>query len=110
METWTLQHTPPEVMRRLQDAGVAAAVVQTSEDLHNDPQIRVRGHYWNVDHPVIGPYPVDAQSFRLSQTPAQVHMREPLLGEHNATVCLEILGMDGEELARCMETGAFGQV
>ena len=109
VETWTVRHGAPEVMRLLQAAGVGAGVVQTSEDLHNDPQIKFRGHYWNVDHPIIGPHPVDAQSFRLSQTPAQLYMREPLLGEHNATVCLEILGMDGEELARCMEAGAFGQ-
>ena len=110
VETWTVRHKAPDMMRLLQENGVPAAVVQTSEDLHNDPQIQLRRHYWNVDHPIIGPHPVDAQSFRLSQTPAQVYMREPLLGEHNATVCLEILGMDGEELARCMEAGAFGQV
>ncbi len=49
VESWTRQHTAEEVMRLLQDAGVAAGVVQTGRDLvDNDPQLRDRGFYRRI--------------------------------------------------------------
>lgn len=110
VEAWTEQRTAAEVMHLLQARGVAAGVVQTSEDLHSDPQVKHRRHYWSVDHPVIGPHPVDALPFKLSQTPSRLFQREPLLGEHNATVCTDILGMSGDEFVACLDAGVFGQV
>jgi benzylsuccinate CoA-transferase BbsF subunit len=108
VEAWTEQHTAEEIMQELQKNSVPAGVVQTSEDLHNDPQIKQRHHFWSFDHPVIGPHPVDSLPFRLSQTPSKPHRREPLLGEHNGYVCTEILGLSDEEFVSLLQSGAFG--
>ncbi len=110
IEVWTLQHRAEDVMILCQHAGIASGVVQTSEDLHADPQIKTRQHYWNIDHPVIGPHPVDAIPFRLSQSPAQLYRRQPMLAEHNQMVCSEILGLSDEEFITALISGAFGAV
>ena len=40
---WVSNQTPYTAMRVMQKAGLAAAVVQTSEDLWRDPQLHARG-------------------------------------------------------------------
>ena len=45
VESWTLQHTAEDVMHLLQAAGVAAGVVQTGEDLAQDPQLKERSFF-----------------------------------------------------------------
>jgi len=110
VEAWSLNKTAEEIMRILQSAGVAAGVVQNSEDLHADPQIQIRRHYWEVDHPVIGVHPVDAIPFRLSQSPARFYRREPLLAEHNEQICTGILGLTEEKFIELTIAGAFGTI
>jgi len=108
VETWTMQYTPETVMVVLQAAGVPAGLVETAEDMHRDPQLKYRNHFLMYDHPVIGPHAVDALPFRFTDTPARQYLPDPCLGEHNAFVCTEILGMPDEEFARLLGNGTFG--
>jgi len=110
VEAWTTGLTAEKVMQQLQSAGVAAGIVATAEDMHNDPQLRIRKHFLRFDHPVIGPHDIDALPIRFSKTPAKQYRREPCLGEHNASVCIEVLGIPDEEFIQLLEAGVFGQV
>ena len=83
----------------MQDAGVAAGVVQTCEDLYADPQINHRGFFVPLNHSVIGPHHYDGLTFQLSKTPGQLRMPAPCLGEHNEYVYKEILGLSDDEIA-----------
>jgi len=105
---WTSQFPAETVMRQLQQAGVAAGIVETAEDMHHDPQFKHRNHFLTFDHPLIGPHAVDAVPFRLSKTPAQQYLTDPCLGEHNAYVCTELLGMSDEEFVSLVQAGIFG--
>jgi len=106
---WTIKLSAKDVMTCLQQSGVAAGVVETAEDMHNDPQFKHRKHFLAFDnHPVIGRHTVSALPFRLSQTPAQQRSDAPCQGEHNAYVCTEILGMPDEEFAGLIGAGVFG--
>ncbi len=51
---WTAKYTPHQVMMLLQREGIAAAAVQTAEDLYRDPHLRERGFAREVFHPQIG--------------------------------------------------------
>ena len=104
---WTLTQQAEDLMHRLQSAGVPAGVVQTPEDLRNDPQLAHRGHYWMLDHPTMGHRAYDGPSFRLSETPAELTKAAPLLGEDNEKVYKEIIGMSDEEYVNHLITGAF---
>jgi len=108
VETWTVNLTAEEVMVRLQGAGIAAGVVQNAQDVDIDPQFVLRKHYLTFDHPVMGLHQVDSLPPKFSKTPARQYRPDPCLGEHNAYVCTEILGMTDEEFVGLMEKGVFG--
>ena len=78
-------------MTMMQEEGVAAGVVQTGQDLHEDPQLKHRGHSWSIEHREMGPFPCFGQAAKLSKTPAEGWMSSPCLGEHTEYVCREIL-------------------
>ncbi|MDD5190530.1 MAG: CoA transferase [Dehalococcoidales bacterium] len=108
VENWTLGLTPYEVMQRLQGAGIAAGVVKNAQDIDIDPQLSLRQHYITVNHNVMREHLADALPPRFSATPAQLYRASPCIGEHNAQVCTEILGMSDEEFILAMGNGAFG--
>jgi len=97
---WTRDKEGYELMECLQKAGVAAAPTLSSEGLFNDPHIRDRGVFRQVEHPVIGKDWVIAPPWRLSETPAQINRHAPLLGEHNEYVFGELLGLSAGEIER----------
>ncbi|MCY3569751.1 MAG: CoA transferase [Chloroflexi bacterium] len=107
LASWTRTQQAEVLMQRLQSAGVPAGVVQTPEDLRNDPQLAHRGHFWMLDHPTMGHRAYDGPSFRLSETPAELTKAAPLLGEDNEYVYKDIVGMSEEEYVEHLVSGAF---
>jgi len=97
VEEWTQNRTAEEVMALMQAAGVPAGVVQTAEDIHNDPQLRHYHFLRELEHPEIGKHYYDGIPFVLSKTPGELNMPAPCLGEHNEYVYRELLGMSEEE-------------
>ena len=109
VESWTSQLAAEVVVEQLQTVGVPAGIVANAEDMHCDPQFRHRSHFLTFEHPVIGPHDVDALPFRLSSTPAKQYSPEPCLGEHNAHICTDVLGMSDEEFLDLLQSGALGE-
>ena len=107
VENWTASYSAEQVMEMMQAAGVAAGVVQTSEEMHADPQLKHRNHYWVLNHPETGPATYDSPAYKLSKTPSQGRMPAPCLGEHNSFICTEFLGMSDEEFVGLMVEGVF---
>ena len=103
---WTKQFPPEEVMTKLQQAGVNAGVVQTSEDVLNDPQLKHRNHYLPVTHPEVGDYDYFCPGFRLEKVPIRPG-RAPCLGEHNEYICTRILGLSDEEFNNYLTSGVL---
>ena len=96
---WTTQHTPQEVLYRLQAVGVPGGIVQNARDLASDPQLQHRQHYVTLQHPEIGANVVDQLGFKLSHTPGGPTRPAPLLGQHNAYVYGALLGLSAAEIA-----------
>ena len=107
VEAWTTGRTPEEVMARLQAAGVPAGLVATSQDLMADPQLRERGFFTLLQHPLIGPYRCPASPFKLSATPGVPQGPSPLVGQHTECVLRELLRLSDEEIAAYAAQGAF---
>jgi crotonobetainyl-CoA:carnitine CoA-transferase CaiB-like acyl-CoA transferase len=104
---WISGHTPFTAMHFLQRAGLAAGVVQTSEDLWRDPQLRVRDFAEPVAQADLGvvTYPASAQ--RWTGTPGGVRLAPARLGEHTGGVLREWIGLTDGELAELAERGAI---
>jgi len=104
---WTIQHSPQKVMGILQRSGVRSGIVQNAEELVGDPQLEHRHHFRSVVHPEVGQHLVEAPAFLLSDTPAELKMSAPCMGEHNEYVCTEILGMSDEEFLELVVSGVL---
>jgi len=107
VEGWTKKHTAEEVMVLLQKQGVAAGVVQNAGDLAEDPQLRERGFFVELDHPELGKTISDAVPIRLSDTPARYTWAAPILGQDNDYVYEELLGLSDDEVAGLRQQGVI---
>jgi len=107
VEEWTKEHSAEEAMTLLQGVGIAAGVVQDAADLSQDPQLRARGFFVELDHPVLGKSSFDGSPVKLSDTPAYFQQAAPLLGQHNDYVYHHLLGMSEEGCERYTKEGVF---
>jgi crotonobetainyl-CoA:carnitine CoA-transferase CaiB-like acyl-CoA transferase len=89
-----------DLFPRAAAARMLFGLVQTPSELVNCPQLASRNFYREVDHPVIGKIKVPAELFKLSETPYQLRMPAPTLGQHNQEIYVEGLGYTRQELVR----------
>ncbi|MCI0769408.1 MAG: CoA transferase [Chloroflexi bacterium] len=106
VSTWTRERDAGEVMRSMQEAGVPASVVASGRDLHEDPQLRHRGHFAMVEHPRLGSHPCTTPAFHISDMPPDIRPA-PSLGQDTEVVCREILGLSESEYAELADEGVF---
>ena len=106
VEEWTINHSPEEVMVLLQNAGVAAGVVQNGKDLWQDPQLIHRNSICELEHPEIGTAVCQRVGVTLPEVPYELR-RAPLLGEHTEDICKRVLNMTDEEFIELFNDGVF---
>ena len=93
---WTKDVTHYEVMHKLQKAGVAAGASLNTEELFNDPHVKSRGVYVELNHPEVGKT-VTWRSPWASALTAE-NPSAPLFGQHNGYVFKALLGMSEDEI------------
>jgi crotonobetainyl-CoA:carnitine CoA-transferase CaiB-like acyl-CoA transferase len=82
---------------------VPAGPIYSIADIASDPQYAARGMFDQLELPDGTPLKVPAYVPKLSRTPAKTEWRGPSLGEHNAEVYGDVLGLSSaerDELAR----------
>ncbi|MCH2507235.1 MAG: CoA transferase, partial [Dehalococcoidia bacterium] len=108
IESWTKTLEKYDVMQKCQESGVRCMPVQSNEDrAENDPQLRDRGMYQEVDHPVLGTWRLQNAPFKMHESPAVNYRHGPLIGQDNVEVIEGILGMTHEELRSGYDDGTF---
>jgi crotonobetainyl-CoA:carnitine CoA-transferase CaiB-like acyl-CoA transferase len=95
---WCLERTKREIVQIFQAAGLPVAPVNSIADLLDDPQLKVRGYFRTIAHPVVGAAEYTGAPFVMHDTPAQVRSAAPTLGQHNAQV-FGALGYSRDQLA-----------
>ena len=94
---WTRQHTKEEAMKIIGEAGVPAGAVFDTLELMNDPSLAERGIMQTIEHPTTGEVKMPAWPVRFDGAPPRVKP-SPLLGQHNAEVLGDWLGIGGAEV------------
>jgi crotonobetainyl-CoA:carnitine CoA-transferase CaiB-like acyl-CoA transferase len=107
VEAWTSERSPGEVEARLQAAGVPAAAVRAADEVPADPHLRARGFFHTIDQPVLGALEYPGLTIHLSDTPGAIRRHAPMLGQDNAYVLGELLGLSAAEIARLAEDGVL---
>jgi formyl-CoA transferase len=109
IEQWTMTKTKFEVMDICNPLNIPVGPILSMKELMEDEGLRATGTIVEVDHPERGRYVSVGCPIKLSESPADV-VRSPLLGEHTVEVLKDVLGYNGEELMRVIESGAVGEV
>ncbi|MGO8853807.1 CaiB/BaiF CoA transferase family protein [Mycobacterium sp.] len=104
---WVSSKTLAEAMEVFDAAEVAAAPVYDIADLVADEQLRHRGVFVSVDDRELGPMTVQAPVPRFSGSPGRIEHLGPTLGEHNAEVYGEVLGLTVSDIDELHATGVL---
>ena len=108
IEAWAKTLNKYALMEVCQAAGVRAMPVQSTEDrVDNDPQLRHRDMYTELDHPVLGRRKFQNAPFKMSETPVVNICAAPLVGEHVQEVLEGLLGLSHEEVVSGLQNNIF---
>ena len=105
---WTRSLEPQQVMRLLQEKGVAAGPVMDQRDAYADPHLNERGAFEEAYQEDTGTYLYPGAPYKMSETPSKIRRGPVRLGEDNEYVYQELLGYSAEEYAVLEEEGHIG--
>jgi crotonobetainyl-CoA:carnitine CoA-transferase CaiB-like acyl-CoA transferase len=74
--------------------GVPAAVGRDPRSMYDHPQLRARGFYEEIDHPIVGSMPTPTLPFRFASVDRWLRTPAPTLGQHNHEILVDDLGID----------------
>lgn len=97
---WTKAFEHRGLMTRLQNVGVPAGAAYAPQELLDDPQLQARGFWQMVTREHVGTKPHPGMYFKLSRTPGRIRLPAPTMGQHNALILGELLGVAQNEIAR----------
>jgi len=103
---WMLAHDADEIVARLEAEGVPCAKIATIDEVVDNPQLRHRGAI--ADIPVgDSTVPVQGVTIHLSATPLTIERAMPDVGQHNAEVLQQWLGLQSDQIAALQAEGAI---
>ena len=106
ISAWSRQRTKRQAMEALGSAGVPAGAVFDTMELSQDPDLRRRGMFVTVQHPMRGEVTMPGWPVRMSGSHVEVEPA-PLLGQHNREVYGDLLGLGEAELTRLANEGVI---
>ena len=105
VEPWLLEHDTREIVELAQALRMPFAHVPTVGDLLEDPHLKERGYFLEVEHPEAGRLVHPRAPFQMAEAdfdPAPA----PLLGQHNEEVLREA-GYEGEDILILRDRGVI---
>ncbi len=89
----------------LEAIGVPCGPVNTVDKVANDPQVLARDMIAEVKHDTTGTVQIPGMPIKLSETPGQIDVPAPHLGEHTSEVLTGLLGLGMEEVNELKKDG-----
>jgi crotonobetainyl-CoA:carnitine CoA-transferase CaiB-like acyl-CoA transferase len=89
LSEWTRQHTTAQIVGRLAKR-VPVGPVNLARDIFADPHMHARDMLVEVERPGDRPLTVAGPAIKLTETPAGIYRRAPMLGEHTHEILEEI--------------------
>ena len=109
IEAWTMTKTKFEVMDICNPLDIPVGPILSMKEIMEDEGLMATGTIVKVDHPERGAYYSVGCPVKLSDCEVEV-TRSPLLGEHTAEILTGVLGYEGDDLARVVDSGAVGEL
>ena len=107
IEKVTVTNTSRHWVEALQQAGVPCSLLQTYDQVFNDPHLLARNYFVDSPHSKVGAVRQLGSPMRFSDTKVQMRRAGPLLGEDTNDVLGE-LGLSSEEIGKLSQSGIVG--
>ena len=104
IEKWTSKFTKHEAMQKLGAAGVPCGAVMDTKELSDDPTMREREIFAEVDHPVRGKIVIPGWPVKMSDSYVKV-TASPVLGADTHEVYYEMLGLSKTDVDALKKDG-----
>lgn len=88
---------------REDDSDIIYTIVNSVDDLPDDPQVKANDYVVEVDHPTHGPTEMVGVPVGLSETPGSIRRAAPELGQHTEEILIEVLGWDWKRIGELQE-------
>ena len=105
LEVMTRRKTKAEWISLLEAANVPCGPINNFEEVFDNEQVKARGVQIDVPHPTAGNMKLVGSPMRLSETPVEVRMAPPTLGQHTHEILKERLSLDPQAIASLQEKG-----
>jgi len=107
VSAWMADRPCFETAEQLREAGVPAYVPLRALDFLDDPQLKDRNYYVELDHAGFGRSLFDGAVTTFSKTPQAPTHAGPIIGEHTFDVLKDILGYSDDEISDIAAAGAL---
>jgi CoA:oxalate CoA-transferase len=107
VEAWTRTLPKMEVFARTKAYRIPCAPVRNAPEVMNDAHMHERGMLERVDHPELGEIVVPSTPLRLHDTDRVATQPSPTIGQHNAEIYGDWLGLSTAEILELRETGVI---
>lgn len=93
----------------LQEAGVPSGAIRTYDEVFNDEHLRVRGFFPKAPHAKLGETTQIGSPMHLADTPVEIRVAGPLLGEHTREI-MSSVGYSEREIEAMIDTSVISAV
>ena len=107
LEEWVSEWDMDDLYRAAQQKRIPFAPASNIADLLSSEQLKARGFFVEVAHPQAGTLKQAGAPFKMSETPWQIRSPAPALGQHNAAVFGERLGLSADEMKSLSQAGVI---
>ena len=104
---WFRDKAHIEVYHLISEKGCPIGYFASTAEVVASPQLEARGFFAEVEHPHAGRLKYPTAAHQMSETPPRCDRAAPLLGEHNAEIFGDRLGIAPEELAALRRAGVI---
>ncbi|HLZ69608.1 MAG TPA: CoA transferase [Dehalococcoidia bacterium] len=105
---WTQTLPREEAVVRLRAEGLMAGPVLDDADAMADPHLAARGFFWEIDQADTGRHRYPGMPYRFANAKPGVRQPPILLGEHNAQIYKELLGVSDAAYEQLIAEGHIG--
>lgn len=107
LEEWLMRHTVEQALAALEKEGLPCAPVLTVDQAMKHPHMLARGTIRTIQDPVFGEFQVPGMPLRFSEFPLRDPGIAPFLGQHNAQVLHDYLGLDQAAVDKLTTAGTL---
>jgi formyl-CoA transferase/succinyl-CoA--D-citramalate CoA-transferase len=104
---WSVMHQRDELLALLNRHEVPCGPVYDTADIARDPHYRERGAIIDVETAEFGTLSMQGVAPKLSDTPGNIRWTGVPLGQHNAEIFGEILGLSSDDIAKLSRGGVI---